>query len=93
MGADAIELMHQIVLASRDNNTLWPHKIVARELRGALAIAVQKGNAMTICSIHLFFYELCKSTWVIELCEQTIPCRKPQLHFLLRLNSTNNVAT
>ena len=48
MGADAIELMHQIVLASRDNNTLWPHKIVARELRGALAIAVQKGNAMTM---------------------------------------------
>ena len=35
-------------MESRDNNTLWPHEIVARELRGALATAIQKGNAMTM---------------------------------------------
>ena len=34
--------------ASRDNHTLWPHDIIAREFRGAIAIAVQKRNAMTM---------------------------------------------
>ena len=40
MADGAVELMKQIVLASRDNNTLWEHEVVSRELRGALAIDV-----------------------------------------------------
>src|SRR5271170_6889109 len=31
-----------------DHNTLWPHEVVSQELRGAVAVAVQKGNAMTM---------------------------------------------
>jgi hypothetical protein len=28
--------------------SLWPHEVVSQELRGAVAVAVQKGNAMTM---------------------------------------------
>jgi hypothetical protein len=48
MSESAKKIYELLVLASRDNRTLWPHQIVARELRGAIAIAVQKRNAMTM---------------------------------------------
>jgi hypothetical protein len=48
MGRTAQELMKEIVLASREYNTLWEHSTVSREAFSMIAIAVQKGNAMTI---------------------------------------------
>jgi len=48
MSESAREIYELIVLASRDNNTLWPHEIIGREFRGAIAVAVQKRNAMTM---------------------------------------------
>ena len=48
MSESARQIYEMIVLASRDNNTLWPHEIIARDFRGAIAIAVQKRNAMTM---------------------------------------------
>ena len=48
MSASAREIYELIILASRDNNTLWPHEIIGREFRGAIAVAVQKRNAMTM---------------------------------------------
>ena len=40
MSESAREIYELIVLASRDNNTLWPHEIIARDFRGAIAINV-----------------------------------------------------
>jgi hypothetical protein len=48
IGPESAKLLDQIILASRDHNTLWPHEVVSQELRGAVAVAVQKGNAMTM---------------------------------------------
>jgi hypothetical protein len=48
LGEGAVQIIEEIVLASRDNNTLVHHKIVSRELKAAIGIAVQKGNAMTM---------------------------------------------
>ena len=48
MSGSAREIYELIVLASRDNNTLWPHEIIARDFRGAIAVAVQRRNAMTM---------------------------------------------
>jgi len=36
------------------NSSLWPYEIVARELRGRIAIAVQRRNAMTMIDLMLF---------------------------------------
>ena len=48
MSASAREIYHKIILASRDNGTLWLHEIIEREFRGAIAVAVQKRNATTM---------------------------------------------
>jgi hypothetical protein len=48
MSESAREIYEKIVLASRNNRTLWPHEIIARDLRGAIAITVQKRNSMTM---------------------------------------------
>jgi hypothetical protein len=48
MSESAREIYEKIVLASRNNRTLWSHERIARELRGAIAIAVQRRNAMTM---------------------------------------------
>ena len=49
MSSSAQDIYEKIVLASRDNaRSVWPHEIVARELRGAIAVAVQTRNAMTM---------------------------------------------
>ena len=48
MSESAREIYEKIVLASRDSCTLWPHEIIARDFRGAISIAVQKRNAMTM---------------------------------------------
>src|SRR6201996_8157298 len=42
MSKSAKQIYEMILLASRDNGTLWPHDIIARDFRGAIAIAVQK---------------------------------------------------
>ena len=43
----AVSLLKQIILASRDNRTLWAWEEVSKECF-CLAIAIQKGNAMTM---------------------------------------------
>src|ERR1700744_5984089 len=48
MSKSAKQIYEMIILASRDNGTLWPHDIIARDFRGAIAIAVQRRNAMTM---------------------------------------------
>ena len=48
MSESAREIYELIILASRDNNTLWPHEIIERDFRGAIAVTVQKRNAMTM---------------------------------------------
>ena len=43
MSKSAKQIYEMIILASRDNGTLWPHDIIARDFRRAIAIAVQGG--------------------------------------------------
>jgi hypothetical protein len=47
-GPQAIKLMQQIIVTSRDQMILWPHLQLAEEMRGSIAIANQRGNAMTM---------------------------------------------
>jgi len=44
----AVSFLKQIILASRDNNTLWAWEEVRNECFWSVAIAIQKGNAMTM---------------------------------------------
>jgi hypothetical protein len=44
----AVKLLDQIALTCRDHMTLWSHQEVVKELRGAIAIAVQRGNAIAM---------------------------------------------
>jgi hypothetical protein len=48
MSKSAQQIYEKIVLASRDSGSLWPHEMVARELRGCIAIAIQRRNGMTM---------------------------------------------
>ena len=48
LGEGAVQIIEEIVLASRDNNTLVHHKIVSQQLKAAIGIAVQKGNAIAM---------------------------------------------
>jgi hypothetical protein len=40
MSESARKIYEMIVLASRHNNTLWPHEIIARDFRAAIAVNV-----------------------------------------------------
>ena len=48
MSESAQQIYSNIILASRDSATSSPHDIIARELRGSIAIAIQRRNAMTM---------------------------------------------
>ena len=48
LGRDARALVEQISLACRDHLTLLTHTTIARGLRAAIAIAVQRGNALAM---------------------------------------------
>ena len=48
MGRDARVLVEQISLACRDHLTLQTHTSIARGLRAAIAIAVQRGNGLAM---------------------------------------------
>ena len=49
MSASAQRIYEKIILASRDDaRSLWPHEIIASEFRGAIAVALQTRNAMTM---------------------------------------------
>jgi len=49
MSVSAQRIYEKIILASRDDaRSLWPHEIIADEFRGAIAVALQTRNAMTM---------------------------------------------
>ena len=48
LSAEAEMLVEQIGLACRDHMTLATHSSIARGVRAAVAVAVQRGNAMTV---------------------------------------------
>jgi hypothetical protein len=53
MSQSAQAIYEKIALTSRDHaRSLWPHSIIARELRGAIAVAVQTRNAMTMIAVR-----------------------------------------
>ena len=47
MSKSAKQIYEMIILASRDNSTLWPHDIIARDFRGAMGVGTQS---------HQFFH-------------------------------------
>ena len=48
MARDAIELLEQVSLACRDTLSVWPHWQIVMEMKKAVAVAIQKGNAMVM---------------------------------------------
>jgi hypothetical protein len=48
MAPDAFALLDSISRAGREHLALWPHFEIERHMRGAVAIAVQKGSAMVM---------------------------------------------
>jgi hypothetical protein len=50
MAPKAVKLLHHILTSCRDEMTLWPHDQLMAELRGSIAVAVQRGNAMCMLS-------------------------------------------
>jgi hypothetical protein len=48
MAPDAFALLDSISRAGREHLALWPHFEIERHMRGAIAIAVQKGTAMVM---------------------------------------------
>ena len=48
MARGAIELLEQVSLACRDTLSVWPHWQIVKEMKQAVAVAIQKGNAMTM---------------------------------------------
>lgn len=48
LSSEAEQLVDQIGLACRDHMTLETHESIARGVRASVAVAVQKGNAMTV---------------------------------------------
>jgi hypothetical protein len=52
LGPDAIALLDVISGAAAEHLSLWSQEDAAKELLNSVAIAVQKGNAMTILSAH-----------------------------------------
>jgi hypothetical protein len=48
LSSEAEQLVEQIGLACRDHLTLETHERIAKGVRASVAVAVQKGNAMTV---------------------------------------------
>jgi hypothetical protein len=46
----ALKLLRHILTSCREEMTLWPHDQLMAELRGSIAVAVQRGNAMCMLS-------------------------------------------
>ena len=49
---DAVTLLQLISRAGREHLGLWPHEQTMRQVLGAVAAAVQKGNAMAVLAGH-----------------------------------------
>jgi hypothetical protein len=52
LGPDAIALLDVISGAASEHLSLWSQEDAAKEVLNSAAIAVQKGNAMTILGAH-----------------------------------------
>ena len=48
MARGAIELLEQVCLTCRDTLSVWPHWQIEMEMKKAVAVAIQKGNAMVM---------------------------------------------
>jgi hypothetical protein len=52
LGKDAIALLDVISGAASEHLSLWSQEDAAKEMLNSVAIAVQKGNAMTVLGAH-----------------------------------------
>jgi hypothetical protein len=52
LAPDAVKLVQLISRAGREHLGLWPHEQTMRQVLGAVAAAVQKGNAMAVLAGH-----------------------------------------
>ena len=48
MAPDAVKLLQLVSTAGREHLGLWPHEDTMRHVLGAIAMAVQRGNAMAL---------------------------------------------
>jgi hypothetical protein len=45
-----VTLLKELSRAGEEHLGLWPRDVIVRQLLGSVAVAVQKGNAMTVLS-------------------------------------------
>lgn len=69
MARGAIELLEQVSLACRDTLTVWPHWQIEVEMKKAVAVAVQKGNAMIMLAGYNAAVMPTRSTKVVNRME------------------------
>ena len=48
MAEDAVELLDRIATAGAEHLTFWSHNRIVQHLLAVVAVAIQKGNAMTV---------------------------------------------
>src|ERR1700728_1656479 len=52
LGKSARGVYHLIQATARDHMMMWPYQQVVEEMRGAVAIAIQRGNAMVMLAAY-----------------------------------------
>ena len=52
MADGAVDLLDRIASAGAKQFGFWPHNRIVQHLLAAVAVAIQKGNAMTVLAWH-----------------------------------------
>ena len=52
MGKSAKHLLNLIYKSNRDQNLVWPYQHVMENIKGNIAISIQRGNAIAILQAH-----------------------------------------
>jgi hypothetical protein len=52
LGPEALKLMKLISETAQDHLSLWSHYEIVQRMLGSVAVAIQKGNAMTVLSSY-----------------------------------------
>ena len=52
MAEDAVDLLDRIATAGAEHLAFWSHNRIVQQLLAVVAVAIQKGNAMTVLRWH-----------------------------------------
>jgi hypothetical protein len=52
LATDAVKLLDVMSQAGHEHLSLWSHAEIVQHILGSVAVAIQKGNAMTVLAAH-----------------------------------------